>query len=52
MSGHQPPDYGWLIPPDEPTPEETLEVSQTLPAETPRDHPSLHGRTLHNKVVH
>ena len=24
-------DYGWLNPPDEPSPEETLEVSRALP---------------------
>ena len=35
-------DYGWLNPPDEPTPEETLEVSQTLPYQQ-----QLHGITLH-----
>ena len=36
-------DYGWLNPPDEPTPEETLEVSQTLPYQQ-----KLHGITLHD----
>ena len=35
-------DYGWLNPPDEPIPEETLEVSQTLPYPQ-----QLHGITLH-----
>ena len=35
-------DYGSPNPPDEPTPEETLEVSQTLPY-----HEQLHGVTLH-----
>ena len=47
-------DYGWLNPPDEPSPDETFEVSQALPppAATPRDHPTLHGRTHHCTVVH
>ena len=35
-------DYGWLNPPDEPTPEETLEVSQTVPYRQ-----QLHGITLY-----
>ena len=35
-------DYGWMNPPDEPTLEPTLEVSQTLPYQQ-----KLHGITLH-----
>ena len=35
-------DYGWMNPPDEPTPEETLEVSQALPHQR-----KLHGITIH-----
>ena len=35
-------DYGWMNPPDEPTPEETLEVSQALPHRR-----KLHGITIH-----
>ena len=35
-------DYGWLNPPDEPAPEETLEVSQALPHQY-----QLHGITPH-----
>ena len=35
-------DYGWMILPDEPTPEETLEVSQALPRQR-----TIHGITIH-----
>ena len=35
-------DYGWMNPPDEPTPEEALEVSQTLQHQR-----KLHGLTIH-----
>ena len=34
--------YGWLNPPDEPTPEETLEVYQTLP----------HQQRIHRLTIH
>ena len=35
-------DYGWMNPAEEPTPEETLEVSQTLPHQQ-----KIHGITIH-----
>ena len=35
-------DYGWMKPPDEPTPEETHEVYQTLPHQQ-----IIHGITIH-----
>ena len=35
-------DYGWMNPPDEPTPKETFEVSQALPHQR-----KLHGITIH-----
>ena len=34
--------YGWMNPPDEPTSEETLEVSQALPHQR-----KFHGITIH-----
>ena len=36
-------DYGWMNPPDKPTPEETLEVSQALPHQR-----KIHGITIHD----